>query len=203
MGSTTAWATARLVGLGMMTGLMVAWALPASAQNAPPMAGAFKLNRDHSKIQFSIGHFYVSTTEGQFTTFDGRLNFAPQAPGQGSVAIQISPGSISTGNDARDEHLRTADFFDVGKFPTAGFESTSLVPVSARTGKLTGMLSLHGMVRPITMTVTLQSPDVNSDRLNFSADGTLRRSDYGMTNYPGIIGHEVTLHIEAEFDRER
>jgi polyisoprenoid-binding protein YceI len=79
----------------------------------------------------------------------------------------------------------------------------SSLPVSGNAGTLTGSLSLHGVTRPITLHVTLQTPDVNADRLNFSADGTLKRSDYGMNNYPGIIGDEVTLHIEAEFDRNR
>jgi polyisoprenoid-binding protein YceI len=67
---------------------------------------------------------------------------------------------------------------------------------------VTGMLSLHGVSRPVTLHVTLQTPDLNAARLDFSADGALKRSDYGMNSYPGIIGDEVTLHIEAEFDRE-
>jgi len=143
------------------------------------------------------------STEGRFTAFDGKLNFEPQAPEHGVVTIQVSPGPISTGNAARDEHLRTADFFDAGKFPLAVFESTSLVQISGTTGKLTGSLSLHGAVRPITLDVTLQTPDLNADRLDFSARGTLKRSDYGMNSCMGIIGDEVTPNIEAEFDRDR
>jgi len=85
----------------------------------------------------------------------------------------------------------------------AVFESTNAIQVSSKTGKLTGTLSLHGVTRPVTLNVTLLSPDLNADKLEFSADTTLKRSDYGMTNYLSVIGDELTLTIQAEFDKER
>jgi polyisoprenoid-binding protein YceI len=176
-------------------GLLV---LPTLAQ-----ANAYVLNKDQSKILFSIGHFYVSSTDGQFTAFDGKLNFEAEAPEHGTATIHISPASISTGIAARDDHLRTADFFDAAKFPVATFESTSLDRVTGKSGKMIGTLSLHGVTRPVTLNVTLLTPDLNADRLNFSASTTLKRSDYGMNNYMGVIGDEVTLTIQAEFDREK
>ena len=177
---------------------------PAFAQNARPddaKASTYSLNQDHSKFLFSIGHFYVSSTQGRFSAFDGTLRFDPQAPDQGMVTIHVSPGSISTDNAARDEHLRSADFFDVQRFPSANFESTTLSKNSEKTGKLTGTLTLHGVSRPITLNVTYLTLDPNADRQQFSATATLKRSDFGMTNYAGIIGDDVTLNIEAEFDR--
>lgn len=188
-----------LPGLFLM-GLLV---LPAFAQTAQPHDNVYVLNKDRSKILFSIGHFYVSSTEGQFTTFDGKLNFEPQAPEHGTATIHIAPGSVDTGISARDDHLRTSDFFDAAHFPIATFESTNLIQNSSKTGKLTGTLSLHGVTRPITLNVTLLSRDLNADQLNFSANTTLKRSDYSMTNYLGVIGDDVTLTIEAEFDREK
>lgn len=176
-----------------LIGLLV---LPTFAQ-----ANAYVLNKDRSKILFSIGHFYVSSTDGQFTAFDGKLNFEAEAPEHGTATIHISPASISTGIAARDDHLRTADFFDTARFPLATFESTSLDRVTGTTGKMTGTLSLHGVTKPVTLNVMLLTPDLNADRLNFSASTTLKRSDYGMNNYLGVIGDEVTLTIQAEFDR--
>ena len=178
-----------------LIGLLV---LPTFAQ-----ANAYVLNKDHSKILFSIGHFYVSSTDGQFTAFDGKLNFEAAAPEHGTATIHISPASISTGIAARDDHLRTADFFDIARFPLATFESTSLDRVTSTTGKMIGTLSLHGVTKPVTLNVTLLTPDLNADQLNFSASTTLKRSDYGMNNYLGVIGDEVTLTIQAEFDREK
>jgi polyisoprenoid-binding protein YceI len=193
---------------GLALILMALSALPAFAQTAHPddtksAGGGYSLNREHSKILFSIGHFVVSSTEGQFTAFDGKLVFEPQAAEHGTVTIHVSPGSISTGNAARDDHLRTADFFDAAKFPLATFESTGLVRTSSRIGKLAGLFTLHGVTRPITLNVTLQTPDLTADRLNFTAAGTLKRSDFGMNQYLGVIGDAVTLTVEAEFDRER
>ena len=174
--------------------------LPASAQTTG--SATYVLSKDHSKINFSIGHFVVSSTEGQFTSFDGKLNFTPQAPERGTVVIHVASASVDTGIGARDDHLRTADFFDAAKFPQITFESTNLVR-SGNSGQLSGMLSLHGVTKPITLNATLRTPDLNADRLDFSVTTKLKRSDYGMTNYLGMIGDDVTLTIEAEFDRER
>ena len=186
-----------LLGLG----LAALAASPALAQTAAP--GSYALDATHSKFHFSIGHFVVSSTEGQFTKFDGKLIFSPQAPERGTVTIHVSPGSIDTGIAARDEHLRTADFFDVTKFPLASFESTGLVTTGGKTGTLTGMLTLHGVTKAVTLNAALQSPDLGSDRLDFSVKGTLKRSDFGMNQYMGMIGDDVTLDIQAEFDRAR
>jgi polyisoprenoid-binding protein YceI len=180
--------------LAVLSALM----LPAFAQAS---SGAYSLNQDKSKILFTIGHFYVSSTEGKFSSFDGTLKFDPGGPEHGTVTIHVSPGSILTDSAARDEHLRTADFFDVARFPTIVFESTALTRNSGKAGKLTGMLSLHGVSKPISLDVTHLTPDLNADKQIFSATTTFKRSDFGMTNYPGVIGDDVTLNIEAEFDR--
>ena len=199
--------TGRLISLNLLAlSLIELSVLPAFAQLAFPTTaggGEYVLNGSHSRITFSIGHFLVSSTQGQFTTFDGKLSFDPEAPEHGSVVVHILPGSISTNIAARDEHLRTADFFDVAKYPSATFQSTTPVKATNTTGKVIGMLSLHGVTRPISLNVKLLSQDPYADKLDFSAAGTLKRSDYGMTNYESVIGDEVTLDIEAEFDRKR
>jgi polyisoprenoid-binding protein YceI len=191
-----------LVGLALIGSVLPAFAQTVHSGDAKPNGIAYVLNKDHSKILFSISHFVVSSTQGQFTAFDGKLNFEPQAPEHGAVTIHVSPGSVSTGIAARDDHLRTADFFDAARFPLATFESTSLTRTSGTIGKLTGQFSLHGVTRPLTLAVTLRTPDLNADRLSFSATGTVKRSDFGMTQYQGVIGDEVSLTIEAEFDKE-
>jgi polyisoprenoid-binding protein YceI len=177
--------------------VLVLMTLPAAAQPA----NTYTLDKAHSSIRFSIGHFYVSTTEGQFNEFGGKLSFPPQAPERGTVSIHIAPGSIQTDSPARDEHLRTADFFDVAKFPAASFDSSSLTATGGRSGKLTGNFTLHGVTRPVTLDVTLRSQDRDAAVLDFTASGTVKRSDFGITGYPGIIGDDVKLTVAAEFDR--
>jgi hypothetical protein len=175
---------------------MLLSALPAAAQS-----GTYTLDKAHSAIRFSISHFYVSTTEGQFNDFDGKLTVPPDAPERGAVTIHIAPGSIQTDSAARDEHLRTADFFDVAKFPAASFDSSGLAAINGKSAKLTGNFTLHGVTRPITLAVTLKTADRNAAVLEFSATGKVKRSDFGITSYPGIIGDDVALTINAAFDR--
>jgi polyisoprenoid-binding protein YceI len=179
---------------------------PAHAQNSgsgPTKAGGveYTLNHDRSTFQFSIGHFVVSSTQGRFLSVDGKLQFDPNAPDHGIVSIHVSPSSISTDNAARDEHLRSADFFDVARYPSTMFDSTTLSMLSDRVGKVTGTLLLHGISKPITIDVTYLTLDPNADRQHFSAIAKLKRSAFGMTNYLSVIGDEVTLNIDVEFDR--
>jgi polyisoprenoid-binding protein YceI len=193
-----------LIGLALLGVL----GLPALAQTEHSSTllsdGArYALKRDQSRISFSIDHFIVSSTRGQFTTFDGTLIFQPQAPEHGKVTVHVSPGSIDTGIAARDDHLRTADFFEIDKFPVATFASTSFVQTAGRAGRLVGLLTLHGVTKPIILDVTLQTADLHADRLKFSATGVLKRSEFGMNNFMGVIGDNVTLTVEAEFDKER
>jgi polyisoprenoid-binding protein YceI len=176
--------------------------LAASPCLAQTNTSRYVLNKDHSRIAFSIGHFVVSSTEGKFTSFDGKLEFPPQTPEHGTVTIHVSTGSIDTGIAARDDHLRTPDFFDAVKFPLATFESTGLTRGSDTVGTVTGQFSLHGVTRPLSLRVTLRTPDLNAARLDFSASTTLKRSDFGMTQYQGVIGDDVRLTIEAEFDKQ-
>jgi len=192
----------RLAGL-LGLSLFAMTTVPALAQTAATGGGNYVLNAAHSKMQFSISHFIVSSTEGRFSNFDGRLTFQPQAPERGVVTVHVAPGSVDTGIAARDEHLRTADFFDVARFPLATFQSMSLATTDGRTGTLTGMLTLHGVTKPITLNATLQSPALTGDQLVFSLKGTLKRSDFGMNSYMSVIGDIVTLDIEAEFDKSR
>ena len=174
--------------------LMLLCGRPAAAQTA----STYTLDKAHSSIRFSISHFYVSTTQGQFNDFDGKLTLSPE---QGAVTIHIAPGSIQTDSAARDEHLRTADFFDVAKFPAALFDSSSAIPATGKSGKLTGSFTLHGVTKPVTLNVTLRSPDMSGATLEFAATGKVKRSDFGITSYPGVIGDDVALTIDARFDR--
>jgi polyisoprenoid-binding protein YceI len=179
--------------------VLVLMTLPAAAQPA----GTYILDKAHSSIRFSIGHFYVSNTEGQFNEFDGKLTLSRNDRGprnRFAVTVNISPGSIETDSAARDDHLRTADFFDVAKFPSASF--VGAVAVEGDTaGKLTGTFILHGVTKPVTLDVRLMSPDMNGATLDFAATGTVKRSDFGITSYPGVIGDDVKLTIVAQFDR--
>jgi polyisoprenoid-binding protein YceI len=187
--------------LAVMLVLLAGIAAGSARAQAPSGEARYTLDPAHSSIQFSIGHFFVSSTEGAFMSFDGRLTFPSGAPEHGTVSIHVSPGSINTGIAARDDHLRAADFFDVARFPLATFESSGLVLTGGNNGRLTGLLTLHGVTHPVSLDVRLQTPDRNGEMLVFSAEGKLKRSAFGMNEFQGVIGDEVTLKIAAQFDR--
>ena len=182
-------------GLALLSGIA-----PALAQT-PAGETNYALDAAHSSIRFSIGHFFVSSTDGAFTSFDGRLTVPSAAPERGHVSIHVAPGSIDTGIGARDDHLRSADFFDVARFASATFESSALALTGGNKAKLTGLLTLHGVTQPVSLDVMLQTPDRTGAHLAFAAQGTLKRSAFGMTQYQGVIGDDVTLKIAAAFDR--
>jgi polyisoprenoid-binding protein YceI len=186
------------------TGALVAltlFAVPQGRAQEREQAVRYALSATESRFDFSIGHFVVSSTEGRFTSFDGTLTFPRDAPERGQAVIHVATASIDTGIAARDQHLRTADFFDAAQFPTATFQSGGLTHTGPA-GRLTGQLTLHGVTRPISLDAALKSPDPAGDRLDFAVTGTIKRSDFGMKNYMGMIGDDVTLTITAVFHRQ-
>jgi len=196
--------TLTVIAVLLMTGIFVppAYADTSSSTMTAGTGNLYVLNKEHSKIGFAIGHMVVSSTDGLFTDFVGKLLFNPQSPQLSKIVVEVTPGSVHTDDKARDEHLKTADFFNVAKYPVATFENTSINLTGKTSGKLTGNLTLLGVTEPVTLDVTLQDNDLNADHLNFIATGTIKRSDFGMNDFKLMVGDEVTLNIQAEFDRQ-
>ena len=169
-------------------------------------AAEFSIDPAHSSVGFTVRHI-VSNVKGQFNEFSGNFTYDPKVPEKSSVEAVIQTKSINTNVDKRDGHLRSPDFFDVEKFPTMTFKSTSVK--SAGSGKLdiTGTLTLHGVSKPVVLSV--QGGDVAKDpwggtRTGFSATTSVNRKDFGMTwnktldNGGLLVGDDVKIDIEAE-----
>lgn len=176
---------------------------------APALAVAepvtYKVDADHSGVSFSIRHF-VSNTPGRFKDFDGTVKYDKAAPATSSVEFTIQAASIDTANNDRDEHLRGADFFDVQKFPTLTFVSSSVKPVDKDTLEVTGDLTMHGVTKKITIPVevlgSVKTP--NGEKAGFETTFTVNRKDYGivwnrMLDSSTVLGEDVkiTVNIEA------
>ena len=117
--------------------------------NAPP-AGEYEIDPQHSMIGFVVRHLMVSKVRGRFNGFTGTLHVADN-PAESKVAVEIDLAGIDTGSDQRDEHLRSADFFDVANDPTMNFAATGMTWSGDETGRVTGDLTLHGVTRPVTL----------------------------------------------------
>ena len=170
---------------------------------ALPMFGAdtYKIDPAHSETGFHIRHM-LSKVAGRFTAFQGTIVVDADAK-KSSVDVTIDTASINTGNEARDKHLATPDFFDVKNFPTITFKSTAVTEVSKGNLEVTGNLTMHGVTKTVVIQAknlgTMPGMKAGSVVAGFEGSLKLNRSDYGIKYGIPAVGDEVeiTLNVEA------
>ena len=167
----------------------------------------FKFDPAHSTIAFKVRHF-LGTAKGQFTKFSGTIEVDREHPEKSSVSATIQAASIDTANAKRDEHLRTADFFNVRQYPEISFKSRRVKQTGPNAGEIAGDLTMHGVTRAITLNVQLlgdsQSAVKNSTTRCRVSTAPLKRSDFGVGKGTGgewMIGDDVTVEIKIEAAR--
>jgi polyisoprenoid-binding protein YceI len=166
-------------------------------------AGAYRLDRAHAKILWTVSHFGFSEYTGEFTDFDATLTLDPAHPERSRLSVTVETPSIDGHNPALETHLRSADFFDVANHPRATFTSTLVRRTGASTAAVTGDFTLRGQTRPLTLDVTFNRAGDNMGGVytaGFSATGTIRRSEFGMTYAVPGVSDEVQLRISGEFN---
>ena len=191
--------------------VLLAVAAPALAATGPTTildqveGGRFALDKNHAKIIFSTTHFGFSTYYGLFTAFDAKLDFDPKAPAKSSLEVTVDLNGIDTTNPKLDAHLKSPDFFDVARFPTATFKTTRIEVTGKTTGKITGDLTLHGVTRPVVLDASFNGGGINPMSkayvVGVNATGTVQRSQFGITTFVPMVGDDVGLTISGEFDR--
>lgn len=166
----------------------------------------FKIDPVHSQVGFTIRHI-VSRVPGHFGTFSGEITLDPESLAASKVTAEIDASSVSTGNDKRDGHLKSEDFFDAAKFPKITFVSTGVTAASKDHAAVAGNLTMHGVTKPVTLDVTVNgvAPFMGAKRAGFEAKTKLNRKDFGiiwnkvLDAGSSLLGDEVeiTLLIEA------
>ncbi len=154
----------------------------------------------HAAIQFRIIHLGYSVLTGRFNDFGGSFTWDKDNPGASSVNVTIQTASLDSNHAERDKHLREADFLDVEKYPEATFKSTSYNG-DASAGELDGILTLHGVSKPITIDIEFigEGDDPwGGYRAGFEGNVTLRRSDFGMMYDLGPRSDEMELDLYIE-----
>lgn len=187
--------------------LALAAAAPASAQMvtnpAQVQAGGYALDSAHGKITWSVSHFGFSTYVGQFATVNATLKLDPKNLGATVLDATIDTNSVGTLNAALDKHLKSAEFLDTAKFPTATFKAVKVTQTGDKTADIAGDLTLHGVTKPVVVQATFNQAGANpldkKYQLGFAGSAKIKRSDFGITAYVPAVGDEVTLTIEAEF----
>ena len=142
----------------------------------------YTIDAAHSEATFQVRHL-ITKVRGRFPEFEGAITFAPDAAADSSVVFTIQTKSIDTNQAQRDEHLRSADFFDVATFPVLTFTSTSVTARGAQQFDVTGQLTMRDVTKTITLPVTYLGAAKDpwgNDKVAFEAEITLNRKDYGL-----------------------
>ncbi len=174
---------------------------------AAAISGAYKTDPGHAYITFTYDHQGYSRPYLRWRTWTGDLNWNAASPEKSSITVSIEAASIDSGVDRFDDHLKSADFFDVEKHPTITFKSKKLDRTGANTGIITGDLTIKGVTKPVALNVTInRAADddfAKAHKLGFSARGTVKRSDFGVDKYAPFVSDTVELIIETEFVKPR
>ncbi len=176
----------------------------ARAQNTSSSADEaawFAVDPVHSSIIFGINHLGVSTFYGLINSPTGEFHLSHRKPEASSFTISAKAENVDTKHKGRNDHLRGGDFFDAKQFPDITFKSTAVTRSSKTTFAVTGDLTLHGVTRPIN--IVIEHVGTKNTRMGhrsgFTANFTIKRSDFGMTyGLGGALGDEVTLMIGIE-----
>ena len=168
-------------------------------------AGTWDIDPVHSEVSFSVRHMMVSKVRGRFGSFTGQIVTGEDVTGS-SVSATIDATSIDTNNEQRDNHIRSADFFDVANYPTWTFTSNA-VRVDDGDLRVDGELTIKGVTRPVTLSLEVEGfgPDAyGGTRAGFSASTTINRADFGVDiSMPldgggVVVGDKVTINLEIE-----
>jgi polyisoprenoid-binding protein YceI len=179
---------------------------PATLQTA---VTTWNIDPVHSVAEFKVKHMMISNVKGQFTRVKGALSLDESDITNSRVEASIEAASINTRDDQRDGHLKSADFFDVEKFPTLSFKSTRITRVGDEELAVTGELRIHGVTRSVVLNVegpTAPAKDPwGNTRRGLSATTRINRKDFGLTwnsalETGGIlVGDEVTITLDVQF----
>ncbi|GLI37166.1 YceI family protein [Geobacter hydrogenophilus] len=186
---------------------IVALSLPAFA-----FASTWTIDPDHSNVGFKVRHLMVSNVKGSFDKHSGTVELDDKDITKSKVNVTIDTSSINTNVQKRDEHLRSADFFDVAKYPTMTFVSKKVAKAGKDKLKITGDLTLHGVTKQIVLDVegpTKESKDPwGNIRKGATATTKINRKDFGLVWNAALetggvaVGDEITITLEIEMIRK-
>ncbi|MCZ7590161.1 MAG: YceI family protein [Gaiella sp.] len=173
---------------------------PETALLAP---GSWHVDPAHSSVEFQVKHLMIATVKGRFTDFTGTLEALEDGTLRATGTIQAA--SIDTHEPKRDEHLRSADFFEADAYPEITFASTEIVPAAKGDFRVLGDLTIRGITKPVELTGGIEGSGRDpwgNDRVALQVRGTINRSDWGLTWNQALeaggvlVGDKVKLELE-------
>ncbi len=159
----------------------------------------------HSELGFTVKHLGISDISGNFNDFDAKISSSKDDFSDASFELTAKVASIDTRVEARDNHLKSADFFDAEKYPTLTFKSTELKNAGKNKYKVNGELTMHGVTRPVTLDLTyngtIDNPMNKKKTAGFEVTGVIKRSDFNIgSKFPAaVVSDEVRIKADGEF----
>lgn len=170
----------------------------------------WNLDTAHSLMEFSVKHMMISTVKGRFTTMEGQIVADPENIAGAEFAGSVDVASINTAEASRDDHLRSADFFDAANYPKITFKSTSVEP-DGEDYKMTGDLTIRGVTRPVTFNLTFEGTGKDpwgNEKIGFSATTRISRKDFGLNWNAALetggvlVGDQVKIELHLEANKQ-
>ena len=177
---------------------------------AIPATGTYAIDASHSHVGFKARHLVVAKVRGSFSELAGTVTVA-EDPLQSTVEVEVQLASIDTGDETRDVHLRSADFFDVENHPTMTFRSTGIRSVGGDRYDVDGELTVRGVTKPFTLHAAFEGTATDpwgGDRAAFSATGKVNREEFGLTWNQALetggvlVGKDIDIELEVEVVRQ-
>ncbi|MDE3186195.1 MAG: YceI family protein [Acidobacteriota bacterium] len=175
----------------------------------PATLTAWNIDPAHSAAEFKVKHMMISNVKGKFSGISGVLNLDEADPTRSTIEALIPAATLSTADEQRDTHLKSADFFDAEKFPTLTFKSSQVKRVADGEYAVTGDLTMHGVSRTVTFAVDGPSQPGKdpwgNQRIGLSATTKINRKDFGLTWNAALetggvlVGEEVTITLDVQF----
>jgi len=182
-----------------------------STATATPTRTTWKIDPAHSQVEFAVRHLMISTVRGRFAGVAGTAVAEDGNLATAQVDVEIDAATIDTREAQRDAHLKSADFFDVEKYPVLTFKSTRVTDAKGESFKLAGQLTMHGISREVVLDVTAEGRGKDpwgGDRAGYSAVAKIKRSDFGLTwnqvlEAGGIaVGDEIKISLDLELVKQ-
>jgi polyisoprenoid-binding protein YceI len=165
-------------------------------------AQTWSLDKAHAKLGFAITHMKISEVEGSFKNFDVKVTSSKPDFTDAVIEMTADVNSVNTDNEMRDKHILGEDYFNAAKFPTMNFKSTSIKKTTGKNYLVTGVLTLHGVSKTITLNATLngtgENPMSKKMMAGFKISGIVKRSDFGVGAESAMLGNNVTLSSNLE-----
>ena len=169
------------------------------------LADTWKIDGNHSAAQFSVRHMGISTVRGAFTKMSGTVEYDAANIEKSTINVTIDAASVDTRVEARDKDLKSDHYFDVEKYPTLIFKSTKIESAGAGKLKATGDLTLHGVTKPVVLSVEGITEPMKDQRgtlhMGATASTTIDRTQFGMTTGTAMVGSEITITIDVELTK--